>query len=386
MVVSQFNPALHSIPSEERLSKEPYFRLCNMVWATPQYKRERVNQSGRVLSDPKGWNGTGSSDADFYAYFDALITVNNWRASHGYPLNTFQATLRNRAQKIDKNCIFATRIKRLESITKKLQKREEMKLSQMQDIGGLRAIMQNCGQVYRLAGIYEDRRLTHELIKVNDYIQSPKPDGYRSIHFIYRYQGGGRTTQYDGLKLEIQMRSVLQHAWATAVETVGIFTKQALKSSEGDANWLRFFSLASSVIAQQEGTAEVPGVPDDRKQRDEEFKALARELNVREVLNTYQSMLRALERHTTKDAKFFLLTLEPEEKRIAAKGFLTRDSITANEQYTQMEERLADKPGAQAVLVKVDSVAALRRAYPNYFADTTKFIQAVNSYLPERPA
>jgi hypothetical protein len=179
------------------------------------------------------------------------------------------------------------------------------------------------------------------------------------------------------------MRSVLQHAWATAVETVGIFTKQALKSSEGDANWLRFFALASSVIAQQEGSAEVPGVPAFNGERDAEFRSLATDLNVREVLNTYQNMLRALERHSTKDAKFFLLSLEPEEKRISAKGFLTRDSITANQQYTEMEERLASKPGAQAVLVKVDSVAALRRAYPNYFADTTTFIQAVNDYLPD---
>ncbi|MGO8454211.1 RelA/SpoT domain-containing protein [Rhizobium ruizarguesonis] len=353
-----------------------------MVWATPQYNREKINSAGRVLFDPTGWAGSGGSEKDLVAYLDALAVVNNWRASHGYPLNTFQATLRKRAQKIDRNCIFATRIKRLESITKKLQKHDDMKLSQMQDIGGLRAILQNCGQVYRLKGLYEDRRLTHELAKINDYIANPKPDGYRSLHFIYRYQGGGRTTQYDGLKLEIQMRSVLQHAWATAVETVGIFTKQALKSSEGDANWLRFFALASSVIAGQEESAEIPGVPEDRKIRDQEFRSLANDLNVREVLNTYQTMLKALERHSTKDAKFFLLSLEPEEKRIAARGFLTRDSITANQQYTEMEDRLAKKPGAQAVLVKVDSVAALRRAYPNYFADTTKFIQAVNNYLP----
>ena len=104
---------------------------------------------------------------------------------------------------------------------------------------------------------------------------------------------------------------------------------------------------------------------------------------MREVLNTYQNMLKALEKHTTKDAKFFLLSLEQEEKRIAAKGFLTRDSIHANQQYTEMEKRLADKPGAQAVLVKVDSVSALRRAYPNYFADTTKFIQALDDFLPK---
>lgn len=122
---------------------------------------------------------------------------------------------------------------------------------------------------------------------------------------------------------------------------------------------------------------------EDHKVRNAELLSLASSLNVREVLRTYQGMLRALERHTTKDAKFFLLTLEPDENRITAKGFLTRDSISANQQYTEMEQSLAKKPGAQAVLVKVDSVSALRRAYQNYFADTTTFIQALNDHLPD---
>ncbi|MFK3965693.1 RelA/SpoT domain-containing protein [Ensifer adhaerens] len=287
---------------------------------------------------------------------------------------------------MDKKCIFATRIKRLESITKKLKKHGDMKLSQMQDIGGLRCIMPSTANVYALCEMYKSKRLSHELAKIDDYIAQPKPDGYRSLHLIYRYQGAGRIGSYDGLKIEIQLRSILQHAWATAVETVGIFTKQALKSSEGDEDWLRFFSLASAVIAEKEHGAPIPGAEESGKVRDQEIRHLGEKLNVREVLNTYQKMLRALERRSTKDAKFFLLALEPAEKRISARGFLTRDSIVANQQYTELEKQLADKPGAQAVLVKVDSVSALRRAYPNYFADTTMFMQALDDYLPAMPA
>jgi putative GTP pyrophosphokinase len=162
-----------------------------MAWATPQFTREQVNHAGKVLIDPEGWAGGGRSYDALMEYMDALSVVNNRRASHGYPLNTFQATLRKRSQKIDKRGIFATRIKRLDSITKKLKKHSDMKLSQMQDIGGLRVVMQNFENVYRLADIYVDRQLTHELAKVNDYIANPKADGYRSLHFIYRYQGGG---------------------------------------------------------------------------------------------------------------------------------------------------------------------------------------------------
>jgi hypothetical protein len=38
---------------------------------------------------------------------------------------------------------------------------------------------------------------------------------------------------YNDLKIEMQLRSQYQHAWATAVETVGTFIGQALKSSIG---------------------------------------------------------------------------------------------------------------------------------------------------------
>ncbi len=360
------------------------FVVGNMVWAVPQYTRERVNEAGRAVLLPFDYSRdeSGSEFVDrYFAYTGQLAVVNNWRSSHSYPMNTFQATLRKRAAKVDKAAIFATRIKRLESIQKKLQKREDMKLTQMQDIGGLRAILKDNDAVSALVDVYNTKRLDHVQAKCNDYINEPKPDGYRSVHLIYKYRGVGRTPHYDDLKVEIQLRSLLQHAWATAVETVGIFTKQALKSSEGDEAWLRFFALASSVFADFEKTAAIPGIPSGAN-RDAELRELAIKLNVRELLKTYQGMLRALERSNTKDAKFFLLTLEPDESRITAKGFLTRDSITANEQYTRIEQEMAKRPGAQAVLVKVDSVAALRRAYPNYFADTGKFIQALDDFLP----
>ena len=55
------------------------------------------------------------------------------------------------------------------------------------------------------------------------------------------------------MRIEIQFRSRLKHAWAAAVETVGTASGQALKSSEGDEGWLRFFVLMASEIAFSEG-------------------------------------------------------------------------------------------------------------------------------------
>ena len=44
-------------------------------------------------------------------------------------------------------------------------------------------------------------------------------------------------------------------------------------------------------------------------------------------------------------------------------------------------EKAISKGDTDAVLVSVDSVASLRRAYPNYFADTHKFLELVSDAL-----
>ena len=48
-----------------------------------------------------------------------------------------------------------------------------------------------------------------------------------------------------GLRIEIQIRSRLQHAWATAVETVDAFSGTSLKTTGGSGSektdWGRFY-------------------------------------------------------------------------------------------------------------------------------------------------
>jgi len=94
--------------------------------------------------------------------------------------------------------------------------------------------------VQRFVSEYKKSDLTHVLDDSDDYINNPKPSGYRGFHLVYRYQSDKKQT-YNNLKVEMQIRSPLQHQWATAVETVDAFTGQALKSSSGDEEWQTFY-------------------------------------------------------------------------------------------------------------------------------------------------
>src|SRR2546430_16654799 len=152
----------------------------------------------------------------------------------------------------------------------------------MQDIGGCRAVLRTIREVDRVGDLFKRSRSNHEFRQaVDDYIRPPRDSGYRGVHLIYRYKSDREITQpWNDLKIEVQLRSRLQHAWATAVETVGTFIRQALKSSQGEGEWLRFFALMGSAISLRETTSPVPGTPMESKELKQELTDYTMRLDV----------------------------------------------------------------------------------------------------------
>ena len=253
-----------------------------MTWTKPIYGKSKVDKAGHTLTNKDSTEETEEK---------ALTVVNNWRSSHGYPMNTFQARLRQMSKKIDDTALVVQRLKRIPSIIKKLTREQTktMSLSQMQDIAGCRSVLLNIDKVYELTEIYrKSRGLKHKKLREKDYIKNPKKDGYRSFHLIYKYKSDKIHT-YDGLLIEIQIRSKIQHSWATAIEIVDLFTKQAIKSNEGEEEWKEFFRLVSSAFAKMEKQKEVDGTPIDNG---ELYKAIKEKVdNLRIFSNMMQVAL-----------------------------------------------------------------------------------------------
>jgi ppGpp synthetase/RelA/SpoT-type nucleotidyltranferase len=344
-----------------------------MTWAQPQYKIEDLNKAGRMLvrSEREDWQNW--SQDDWEQYEKAIVIVNNWRSSHGYPLNTFQVNLRGVGRKFEQDVLVAQRIKRLSSIRHKLDRLPNMKLSQMQDLGGCRAIFRNIESVAKVRDYYTDESsVKHKLVSLDDYIQNPKDSGYRGVHLVYRYFSDKSKTAYNGLKIEMQLRSQFQHAWATAVETVGMFSGQALKSSLGDEDWKRFFSLMGSAIAMRERCPAVPGTPVIGRDLREEIRDHAVKLKVAERLDGYRNAMHNIST-ASQDAFYFLMQLDPKASQLSVRGFKRGEAELAEVEYAKAENLSKTSQGTDAVLVSVESVNALSKAYPNYFADTGLF-------------
>ncbi len=342
-----------------------------MAWTVPEHSKGAVDRAGKTLANSL----TSPEDLT-----DALMIINNWRSSHSFPLNTIQVGLRTKSRQVDPDCLVAQRIKRLSSIDAKLRRFDTMSLSRMQDIGGCRAVVGNVSKVRKLVELHKASQAKHKLVGFDDYIDAPQFSGYRGVHLIYRYFSDRKET-YNGLQIEIQLRSPLMHAWATAVETVGTFLKQALKASQGHAEWLRFFSLMGSALAFRERTPLVPGTPENRRELISELREAAVALDVERRLEAYGAALRTLEDPSVANAHFFLLALNPTAGTVNICGYNRAELQFASADYLAMERSLESSPGADAVLVSVESISALQRAYPNYFLDTRAFLVALQGAL-----
>lgn len=249
-------------------------------WAKREYTSAEVDAAGNVLADPH---------VEPEALDSALVVVNNWRLSHAFPLNTFQSTLRRKARQFDPESITAQRLKRLRAIRHKLQKRTKkpISLSAMQDIAGCRAVLKNVAQVRELQEAYIKGDLKHKLfLPIDDYISSPRISGYRGVHLIYDYNSD-KTDTWNSLKTEIQLRTQMQHAWATAVEIVGFFRQELLKSSEGNHAWKQFFKLMATEIAIREKSPTVPGMPSNRKDLRNELRRCVTHVDALTYLHTF---------------------------------------------------------------------------------------------------
>lgn len=346
-----------------------------MAWTKSKgFSKSKIDWSGNILINENSPLETKEK---------ALEILDNWRAIHRYPMHIFKKRLKNASEKLDKEAISVQRLKRLPSIIKKLIRsyhgnKPTMNLSQMQDVAGCRAVMSNvelARKLYKNAYIKGDLR--HKKVNEKDYISYPKNDGYRSIHLIYKYNSDKEGKRdYNGLLVEVQIRSKLQHLWATAIETVDFFTRQAIKSNEGQKEWMEFFKLVSSAFAIMENTPLVPNTPNNPKELYSQIRKKEIELQVIKVMRGWTNAVRVFEEAVKKshNLQFFLLELDIVGEKLNISGYTKNEEEKAILDYAKAEKRNQGKKEYDVVLVGADTSGELKKAYPNYFVDTKEFL------------
>lgn len=333
----------------------------------PGGSKERVNRAGDAVRKRE-------------QTAEDMAVIELWRAAHRSVLNTFQSILRNRTR--GTGIVVAQRHKRRNTIFGKLRRFPSMALARMDDVAGCRLIFPSIEELTNFRAGMHAARFAHsrknEADKYN-YIANPKSTGYRGIHDVYSYDvNSTHGRNYKGLLIELQYRTVYQHAWATAVEVVGFITESQPKFQQGDKRYEEALSYASEIIARAFEARKSCHPNLSNAEVVECFLRLDDELGLMRMLRA----LNASQGEVSSKQNVILIFgnedgVQPQDDEptplLETRSF--RDSTDALRELFRLE---AEFPDRDVVLVRAASTEDVRTAFRNYFSDAEDFIRLID--------
>jgi ppGpp synthetase/RelA/SpoT-type nucleotidyltranferase len=355
-----------------------------------RYSGKEVIRAGEKLTSDSVLNNNEE-------FSQAMNVLSYWRFTHEQPLEKAYELVEKIASQKDKNSICAKRLKRHVSIVNKLRRFEKMKLRNMQDIGGCRAIFKGIKKLRQVERELKKRpefKIKNNQPKIKDYVNYPKEDGYRSVHLIGKFKDENGVDKY----IEVQLRTMVQHYWATALEIVDLFTNQSLKTNQGEDVWKSFFRDASELFelidqihlfdslseqAQFDRLYEQTIGQKDEEKREKILECCKRvvkackHLRIIEKLEAYTGSLKVIDERLKDESikGYVLLQMNLHEKTVATEVIDEAEAEKASLLYVEAEKKAAIENHTVVALVFSNAVGGIKSAYPNYFADSSQFIK-----------
>jgi len=322
------------------------------------------------------------------------LEFDNFREAHNIIIKLF--TIELKKVNFSNQHLTASRNKRIETIISKLRRPEKPKLDRIHDIAGTRIIFENIKSLEDYIDILENTELVNFKEKINEdknrynYIKNPKSDGYRSIHKVFYYSSNipystlnEKSFNLENKKIELQLRTRLQHIWATTVEIYDIINKSNIKT--GTHNKLEtkeglFFKKCSLVFEGIESN--------DVEKIKININEIFRDKDLVEIYNRLKGIKNIkniqLPKTLGSDEVFILIT----DLNKGKTTFFTTDPIEKNDKqdtflinasYRRLEEKNT-KGEYILLLLTLGDIKKLKNVYPNYFLNTNKFISILKKY------
>ncbi|NRS88032.1 ppGpp synthetase/RelA/SpoT-type nucleotidyltransferase [Flavobacterium sp. 7E] len=165
-----------------------------------------------------------------------LLILQNYRTSFQADLASVFNQISNLSKKERSDSIVSFRIKRIESILSKIKRQPTMALGNMGDVAGCRVLLYSDEA---LIGLVQKFNAVFNVKYFNNYLDEAKEDGYRGYHLYIE-------SPIDSSKLiEIQLRTVTAHKWASLVEMIDILYNLKIKEGEKSYEFEEFLLLLS---------------------------------------------------------------------------------------------------------------------------------------------
>lgn len=319
--------------------------------------KNRLQKLGRNLRD-----STNPAEDD-------INLLQQYRLSHKDIVKAVFDIVCRESMRINSDAICSFRIKRIDSIIRKLRRlKGYVELKSMRDIAGCRCILNSDAEVFKLMKALKNTEL--QLVQdINVYIGSKKKKtGYQSIHMYVSL------SNYDNKCVEIQIRSVAHHDWATFVEMMDLIYNTKIKegtireNSDIDNDFYKFHQLLAA---------------NDRAKNDDAFiiQTIVKydiigkidEILVKNIVNVRRQWVDIMS--STNDAKYFFITTDI-KNQAQIKAFNTYSEAESH-YYSTFEAN----PNNNMVLVSMPNVTfdAISVAYSNYVLACHKFTHTLHS-------
>lgn len=320
-----------------------------------------VDKAGCLLSS--------NNDSDVEKYILAEESFEEYRRLHLEPLMQMMRQLQEWMDELHKGYYIAMRLKRRPQILRKLR-RLSVRLSQLQDIAGARIILDRNADVDEIArhllSCIEHNSET-EMVCDTDYRDRGRDDsGYRARHIVMKYKG---------VKIELQLRSRIQHYWAETIERTSVVYGHYLKELEGDIRVLAYFKELSNILYEFEAGRK-PSLQ-QRVRLDRQYQEAHRLIQGGDrghilMKHSDKSVLKTLTERSSKlsvcrSLLNWILIFDWNIGSFVEGVDVSGGSSDAIQLYAQKEKQYPSEEHFEVVLIGASDVATIEQTHSHYF-------------------
>lgn len=321
--------------------------------------KTKIDRAGIALS--KGEFRSEEELLELEGVFD------EYRKSHLQPLSETTIELQNWLNAYGGSYYIAQRLKRKPQIIRKLN-RLSVRLTQLQDIGGCRIIVEKNQDVDKLRKFIEEKISTQSNFKLNrstDYREKGRDDtGYRSLHLML---------EKNSIKLELQIRSRIQHYWAESIERTSVIYGYHLKEKEGDQAVIGYFKQLSDIFyeieAGREPHAQEKLELDQLRARSE---AIIESSDKNKIFNSYvnEDIIKTLSEKEARNKyglNNWIIVFDWNSGAFVSWDIINRNPDDAIVAYVRYENMFPASAGYEVVMIGSSDVATVRQTHSHYF-------------------
>ena len=340
-----------------------------------ELSKTKIDKSGECLA-----KGTWNSEDQ---YIESEIIFDDYRKLHLEPLTEITLKLQGWLNEFGKDFYIAQRIKRKPQILRKLQ-RLHVRLSQLQDIGGIRVIFEDNTHINDFVSFIKNKIAKGRFFTIEreaDYRELGRDDsGYRAFHLILSRKG---------IKVELQLRSRIQHNWAERIERTSVIYGYYLKELQGDSRVLEYFKSLSYIFHEIENKRN-PSI--DLIDRLEKKRLECEEIiQSSDKKNIFKSSVNEdffkgmINRDANLKQSFhnWMIVFDWNSGAFQNWCVINGKSDEAIKMYVDLEKQYSAEVGYEVVMIGSSDVTAIRKTHSHYFGIETydTILQSIKSAI-----